>query len=293
MQVRSNMSKMLVNGINFHYWQVGEGPDVVMLHGLNGNLAVWHLKMVPELRTEYRITTYDLRGHGRSDMPPTGYTTEDMANDLLGIMDALEIERAHLVGHSLGADISLHFGLLYPDRVDKMVLLEPAIPALVNLRRSETWEGWAYWVHMLKIFTGVEVPRERWNDLDYLIRLSVEIPILYGPARGLPRKKEPTLRLLDTTTIVKDYEVAGSLTLENLGKIPHPKLLIYDGGSPYMGTYDVIRDLLINCTPILLPPSDLRHFSPLEQPEILLEHMRAFFQSDETENTPAQRKEQE
>ena len=114
-----------------------------------------------------------------------------------------------------------------------------------------------------------------------------------GPARGLPRKKEPVLRLLDTTTVVKDYAVVGDLTLENLGRIPHPKLLIYDSGSPYMGTYDVIRSLLINCTPILLPPSKHRHFSPLEQPEILLEHMRAFFQSDETVTTSVQCKEQE
>jgi len=266
---------------------------MVMVHGLNGNLAVWHLKMVPELRKEYRITTYDLRGHGRSDMPPTGYTTEDMANDLLGIMDALGIERAHLVGHSLGADISLHFALLYPNKLEKMVLIEPAIPTLVNLRKRESWEGWAYWAQLIEEFTGIQVPREKWTDLDYMIRLSVEAPIIYGPARGLPRKKEPTLRLLDTTTIVKDYEVVGDLTLENLAKIPHPKLLIYDGSSPYLGTYQALRDLLINCTPVLLPASKYRHFSPLEQPELLLEHIRSFFQPDEAGTTATQRKEQE
>ena len=279
------MSKVLVNEINFHYWRVGEGPDVVMLHGLNGNLAIWHLKMVPLLRREYRITTYDLRGHGRSDMPPTGYTTEDMAEDLRGIMDALGIERAYLVGHSLGADISLHFALLYPNRVEKMALIEPAIPALVNLRKHKSWEGWAYWAQLIEEFSGIHVPQEKWGDLDYLIRRSVEVPIIYGLAKGLPRKKEPTLRLLDTTTIVKDYEVVGDLTLENLAKIHHPKLLIYDGGSPYLGTYHVLYDLLINCTPVLLPASKHRHFSPLEQPELLLGHIRPFFQPDEARTT--------
>ena len=44
------MSKVFVNDINIHYWRIGEGPDVVMLHGLTGNLAVWHLKLVPMLR---------------------------------------------------------------------------------------------------------------------------------------------------------------------------------------------------------------------------------------------------
>jgi len=275
------MPKVSVNDISFHYWQLGEGPDMVMLHGLNGNLAVWHLELVPRLRNEYRVTTYDLRGHGRSEMSPTGYTTEDMAKDLQGLMDALRIERAYLIGHSMGADISLHFALLYPERVEKMVLIEPRIPALVHLRKREDWEGWAYWAQLIKEFTGIQVPRDKWTDLDYMIRLSVTAPILYGPARGLPRKGDGVLRLLDTTTIVKDYEVVGDLTLENLGKIPHRKLLLYDSGSPYRSTYEVLRDLLINCTPVLLPPSKHRHFSLLEQAELLLGCIRRFLQAGE------------
>lgn len=274
------MSKIFANGLNFHYWRVGEGPDVVMLHGLTGNLAVWHLKMVPMLRKEFRLTTYDLRGHGRSDMPTIGYTTADMAADLEGLLDALDMERVHLVGHSLGADISLHFSLLHPHRVGKIIAIEAALPVLVYLRKREDWEGWAYWAKMLEEFAGIKVPREKWTDVDYMLRQSLEVPIVYGPARGLPRKKEPVLRLLDTTTLVKDYEVVGDLTLENLATIPHPKLLIYDSGSSYLGTYHILRDLLTDCTPILLPPSEHRHFSPLEEPELLVEHIKAFLQSD-------------
>jgi pimeloyl-ACP methyl ester carboxylesterase len=275
------MPKALVNGIHFHYLQVGKGPNTIMLHGLTGNLAVWHLKMVPRLRDAFRLTTYDLRGHGRSDMPPTGYTTQDMAEDLLGLLDALEIDRAHLVGHSLGADVSLHFALHYPDRVDRMVLIEAGIPALVDLRKDKDWEGWAYWAKMLEEFAGIKVPRAKWNDIDYMLRQSLEVPIVYGPSKGLPRRKEPILRLLDTTTVVQDYEVVDDLTLENLATIPHPKLLVYDGGSPYLGTYHVLCDLLLNCTPVLLPPSEHQHFSPLEDPDLLVEYIRAFLQRGE------------
>jgi pimeloyl-ACP methyl ester carboxylesterase len=125
------------------------------------------------------------------------------------------------------------------------------------------------------------MPREKWNDIDYMLRQSLEVPIVYGPARGLPRKKERILRLLDETTMVQDYEVVGDLTLENLAKIPHPILLVYDGLSPYMGTYDVLRDLLVNCTSVLLPPSEHRHFTPLEEPEVLVAHIRAFLRSGE------------
>jgi len=274
------VSKVLANGINIHYWRVGAGPDLVMLHGLTGNLAVWHLKMVPLLRDEFRITTYDLRGHGRSDMPLAGYTTADHVADLEGLLDALDIERVHFVGHSLGADVSLHFALRHPDRVGKMVLIEPAIPALAYLRRDNDWEGWAYWARMLKEYAGIEVPQEKWNDLRYMVRESAKVPIIFGPAHGRPRKMDRVLQLVESTTIIEDYEIEDDMTLENLAKIPHPKLLIYDGDSPYLGTYRILRDLLTNCTRILLPPSEHRHFSPLEQPHLLLGYMRPFMYPD-------------
>ena len=114
-----------------------------------------------------------------------------------------------------------------------------------------------------------------------MLRESVKVPIIFGPAKGLPRKGDKLLRLLDDTTLVKDYEFVGELTLENLPQIPHPKLLIYDSGSPYLGVYRELRDLLTNCTSVLLPPSDHRHFSPLEDPELVVEYIQRFLRSDE------------
>jgi pimeloyl-ACP methyl ester carboxylesterase len=282
------MSKVCVNGLNIHYWRVGEGPDdVVMLHGLTGNLAIWHLKLVPMMRDEFRITTYDLRGHGRSDMPPTGYTTADHAVDLEGLLDVLGMERVHLVGHSLGADVCLHFALRYPDRAGKLVLIEPAMPALAGLQRDKDWEGWAYWARMLEEFAGVKVPREKWTDLRYMIGESAKVPIIFGPAQGRPRKMDRVFQLVDSTTLLEDYEVADDMTLENLAKMPHPKLMIYDSDSPYLRTYRLLRDLLINCTTILLPGGGRRHFSPLETPELVVEHILPFLNSGGTVTSSA------
>ena len=279
------MSKVLANGINLHYWRVGQGPDMVMLHGLLGNLAVWHLKLVPMLRDQFRLTTYDLRGHGRSDIPPTGYATADHVADLEALLDALDMERVHLLGHSLGADVSLHFALRHPHRVEKMVLIEPAIPALSYLRKEKDWEGWLYWTELLEEYAGVQVPPEKRSDIRYLVRETTKTPIVYGPAKGRPRKAGPILKLLDSTTVIEDYDIADDLTLENLPKIPHPKLMVYDSNSPYMGTYRIISELLTNCTKVILPPSEHRHFSPLEQPDVLLEHMRSFLSLDQAEAT--------
>jgi pimeloyl-ACP methyl ester carboxylesterase len=270
------MPTISANGVTFHYLQAGSGPDLVMLHGLSGNLATWHLHIVPLLQDRFRVTTYDLRGHGRSSMPPTGYTTRHMAEDLRALMDALGIASAGLVGHSFGADIVLHFALLHPERTRRLALIEPGIPALVNDRKHGEWEGWAYWAQDLERMTGEPVPRERRNDLGYMVRRSVEIPIVYGPLKGLPRRKDRILALLDRTTVVADYEVVGELTLENLATIPHPKLLVYDGGSAWISSFKVLRDLLANCTPIVLPGSEMRHFAPLEAPAPLVEHLTRF-----------------
>jgi pimeloyl-ACP methyl ester carboxylesterase len=270
------MPRTSANGVDFHYLQAGSGPDLVMLHGLSGNLAVWHLRMVPMLQDRFRITTYDLRGHGFSSMPPAGYSTGDMARDLAALLDALAIEEADLVGHSYGADIALHFALLYPRRVGRLVLIEPGIPALLNDRKDPAWDGWRHWAEILERLSGQPVPRERWTDVGYMLRRSVEVPIVYGPARGLPRRRDRILRLMDTTSLSSDYEVVGELTLENLARIPHRKLLIYDGGSAWLSTFVILRDLLPRCTPLLLPRSELRHFAPLDAPELVVEHVSRF-----------------
>ncbi len=271
------MLKVLVNGIKFHYWREGKGPDLIMLHGLMGNLAMWHFTLVPGMRSEYCITTYDLRGHGYSDMPPTGYTTRDMAEDLRGIMDALGIEPANLIGHSFGADITMHFSLLYPARVEKIVAIEAGIAALVYQRKREDWTGWVEWAKGLEKYGGIKAPREKWNKVDYKLRQCLKIPIILGPSRGLSRKGDKLLKLLDSTTLLKDYEdTAGGMTVEALTRIGHPVLLLYGGKSNYLGTYDVLRETLPNCTPVLL--DNYNHFEAMEHPEELIKQIRPFLQ---------------
>ena len=275
------MSVAVVNGLKFHYWTVGSGPHIVLLHGLGGNLAIWHLRIVQLLRDHYTVTTYDLRGHGKTEVSPTGYTTADMASDLLGIMDATGIDKAHLVGHSLGADISLHFALYHPERAQKLILVEPGIPALVAGRKREEWIGWTYWANMIKTYSGHDVPPEKRSDWRYLLAWSAKTSILFGPNKGNPRRQDQFLELLDTTTLVEDYEDVGDLTLENIATIEHEKLLIYDRESPYMDTFNAISACAKNCTPILLEPSQLRHFFPLEQPEALVAYIRNFIETPE------------
>jgi pimeloyl-ACP methyl ester carboxylesterase len=268
------MPKTTVNGVDLHYISMGAGPDVVMLHGFLGNLAVWHLQIAPQLRRTFRITTYDLRGHGYSQVTPSGYTAGDMAEDLAALLNELGIEKPYLVGHSFGADICLYFALKYPDRVRKIAALEPGLAALVDQRKHESWGGWSYWVRKLEE-VGIQVPEGRQTDLEYLLDVSLNTPKFYGPARGLPRNREPLLKLIRETTLLADYEVIGDLTMEAVRTIQTPTLLVYGDQSHFLSSFEVLKHALPNCHPVLLPGGE--HFGPLEQPQLLAEAILDYF----------------
>jgi pimeloyl-ACP methyl ester carboxylesterase len=279
------MPKIKVNGVNLHYITVGSGPDVVMLHGFLGNLALWHLYMVPLLRREFRVTTYDLRGHGYSEMTPNGYTPADMAEDMRCLLDTLGIQQAHLVGHSYGADVCMYFSLLHPERVLKLVAMEPGLAALVHQRKDRDWLGWSAWVEKLQE-VGLQVPEDKKSDPDYLLQLSLETPKFYGPTRGLPRNRGPLLKLLRTTTLMQDYEYVGQLTLEAVKRIYTRTMLIYGHQSHFLSSYDYIHQALPNCESVLLPGGE--HFGPLEQPELLTEHLLRFLREPVESDSLAQ-----
>ncbi|MHC5544975.1 alpha/beta fold hydrolase, partial [Singulisphaera rosea] len=85
------MPMTTANGLTFHYQQAGTGPDVVLIHGVTGDLSIWFLcRAIQALSESHRVTAYDLRGHGYSEAPPTGYTSSDHAADLFALMDHLE-----------------------------------------------------------------------------------------------------------------------------------------------------------------------------------------------------------
>jgi pimeloyl-ACP methyl ester carboxylesterase len=256
------MPKVNAGGITLHYIATGSGPEVVMVHGFLGNLAVWHLEIAPALRGQFRLITYDLRGHGYSAVTPDGYTTATMAEDLRNLLDRLGVERPHLVGHSFGADVCLHFALHHPRRVGRIVAIEPGLAALVHERKRHDWEGWTYWVSKLEE-VGLPVPPEKRSDLEYLLNLTLETPKIFGPARGLPRNRAPLLKLLRETTLIRDYEDPGDLTLDAVRRIDVPTLLVYGDRSHFLGSYRVLKGALPRCTPVLLPGGE--HFGPLEQ----------------------------
>lgn len=110
------------NGTRLYVQQDSEAGDpLLLLHFGMSHLGVWE-RVVPYLTDRYRVVRVDLRGHGRSDKPADGYTQENMGRDILGVMDHLGIERAHLVGSSMGAEVAAALAAQAQNRVISLAL---------------------------------------------------------------------------------------------------------------------------------------------------------------------------
>lgn len=112
-----------MSGVDVHHLVAGpsDAPIVLISNSLGSNLHMWDPQM-DALVERFRVVRYDLRGHGRSPAPDGPYTLDDLATDALVLLDRLDVERAHLVGLSLGGMVSMQLAVSAPERVDRMVL---------------------------------------------------------------------------------------------------------------------------------------------------------------------------
>src|SRR5881296_1809679 len=115
------MPKVGVNGIRVFYEEAGRGEPLIRIMGFGGDHLAWAFQ-VRARAARYRVVTFDNRGAGQSDAPEPPYTIRTMADDTAGLMDALGIERAHVVGVSMGGMIAQELALAYPGRVRTLQL---------------------------------------------------------------------------------------------------------------------------------------------------------------------------
>ena len=116
------MPEVKLNDFSIYYESHGEGEPLIMIRGLGSNADHWYAQ-VPELSKHYRVITFDNRGIGRSGDPGGAFTVPDMAADAIGVMDALGIESAHILGLSMGGMIAQELVLSNPKRVKGLVLV--------------------------------------------------------------------------------------------------------------------------------------------------------------------------
>jgi len=111
-----------VGDIEVAYQIFGEGDPLLLIMGYSGTMDLWAPEMLKELASKYQIIIFDNRGMGKTTASDKEFTIELFADDTRGLLDALGIERAHVLGWSLGTYIAQELSLRYPDRVEKLIL---------------------------------------------------------------------------------------------------------------------------------------------------------------------------
>jgi pimeloyl-ACP methyl ester carboxylesterase len=158
------------NGLRFHVLDEGSGMPVILLHGFPDTGDVWRHQVPALVGGGFRAIVPDMRGRGRTSWPETvqDYRLSAMVKDVTAILDALDIQRAHVVGHDWGAAVAWLVAALAPDRVDRLVAISVgapgagAKPTLEDLQKG--------WYRILFLFEGVAeelIQRDDW----YLFRL--------------------------------------------------------------------------------------------------------------------------
>ena len=121
------MPSVSIGDADIYYEEAGRGEVLMLVPGLSGQGSFWS-QQVEAFKRDFRVIVHDHRGAGRSTHSPIKYSVEQMADDTLRLMDALRVERAHLVGHSTGGAIGQVIALEHPERLSSLVL-------------SATWAG--------------------------------------------------------------------------------------------------------------------------------------------------------
>jgi pimeloyl-ACP methyl ester carboxylesterase len=128
-----------VNGIQLHYVTAGSGPLLLLLHGFPEFWYSWR-QQIERFSTHYTVVAPDLRGFNDSDKPSWGYDADVLLSDVCGIMDALGFRQASVAGHDRGGFLAWAMAILYPHRVDKLVILNTPHPAIQQQALQTTWK---------------------------------------------------------------------------------------------------------------------------------------------------------
>jgi pimeloyl-ACP methyl ester carboxylesterase len=150
----AEMKTVPVGDITIAYKEIGSGEPLILIMGYSGTMDLWDTRLVNGLAKQYRVIVFDNRGMGHSTSSDREYTIRLFANDTAGLMDALGIKKAHVMGWSMGTFVAQELTLSYPEKVDKLILyagtpggkeaLPPAprdIAALTNMTGTDRERG--------------------------------------------------------------------------------------------------------------------------------------------------------
>lgn len=241
------MSKIQANGINIHYEIHGAGEPVVLIGGLGGDTFLW-FRQVPELSMHFQVIVFDNRGAGESDKPEEPYTIKMFADDTAGLLKALGIGRAHIIGASLGGLIAQEFALDYPAMVNKLVLVSTNFggPNAIPMPKETIVEAMKHTGdpetdirNSFKLFTSAEWQQAHPEIVDEYVQWRVAHPqpgaAYQRQAMSVPAfNAEERVAQITAPTLIAHGDSDRVVPVENArmlaAKIPNSKLMIFPKG---------------------------------------------------------------
>lgn len=251
------MAEVHANGLAMHVQRLGAGtPQVVFVHGLvMDNLSSWYFTVANRVAAHRPVLLYDLRGHGRSARPESGYHLDGLLDDLSALLDAEQAGLVHLVGNSFGGLLALAFALTRPERVAGLVLVDALLPEPgwgERMARTLSLQGGARDAHIASAFQ------------DWLGRHS---------SRKRTRLADQARALVDGTSLLAD--VAGSRGWDDdaYEAIACPVLALYGADSDVRAQGERLAARVAGCTLEILPGT---HSVLWEQTERVCDHVVAW-----------------
>lgn len=245
------------NGLNFHVNRFrtgppGDRPVVVCVHGLAVvDNAASSFVLGFHLARDADVITYDLRGHGRSDRPPTGYTVADHAEDLLALLDALEITvPVHLVGFSYGGAITMVAAMRRPERMASVTLLDGHVPVA-------GWEDILFGT--VREFVAWEQEARAQGMVDDEIEQAViqrVITQFQATRRRATSVTRRVRRLFESTTLREDMHHEAVYDKDDFSRIDCPVMGIYGDQSDLYWLTDQLPTLIRDITIRTIPGAD-------------------------------------
>jgi len=240
-------SSVTANGVRIHYWRTGgtDKPVMIMAHGITDYGLSW-ASLGGRLQDDYDVIMYDARGHGFSEKPDGSYTIATHVQDLVGLIEALGIEKPILVGHSMGSGTVAQAAATYPDLPRAVIMEDPALaemleylkevnipewkklieadramgkPALMKLARTKRHPGWS------------DFEYDHWAEAKLLVSSNV-VKVLQGDGMGEP-PAEIYSKIIAPTLILKAdaAEENRKEHLEVAGLLSNGKLVHIDGAT--------------------------------------------------------------
>jgi 3-oxoadipate enol-lactonase len=248
--------KINANGIDINYELTGrEGAPVVMLsHSLASSMVMWNPQL-DALEPHFKVLRYDMRGHGRSAAPDGAYTLEMLAEDVVALLDALDIDAVHFVGLSIGGMIGQGFALSHADRLESLVLCDTS--AVMPAEAQPILQQRIALARQNGMADQVDGILERWFTPTYLRANPPEVEMIRQQIRATPL----------AGFIGCSEALRGLNYLERLSEIKLPTLIMVgeeDPGTPVAAS-QAIHERIAGSQLVILPSA--RHLCNIEQAE--------------------------